>query len=154
MMLFGDAGVDAIPELLANTSADIIKKSLAFMTQVALAGGPLNDDGLARLEKIKSLFNQAARQAKDNVTPESFSAVSVSRLPRPARRAAAASNNGINATPAVAKQAKSKQTTKTAAAQSSRVKSTSVKALATKSSARKSAVNKAGVKPASKKTSA
>ena len=155
MMLFGEAGVDAIPELLANTSAEVIKKSLAFMTQVALAGGPLNDDGLARLEKVKNLFNQAARQAKDNVTPEGFAAVSVSRLPRPAKRAVAAANDGISTTPAVARQTKAKRATKTAAAQSSRIKSTSVKALANKSiAARKSAGSKAGAKPASKKTSA
>lgn len=82
MMLFGDAGVDAIPELLANSSPEVIKGALAFMTQVALAGGPLNDDGMARLEKIKRLFNQAAKLAKDNITPEGFSAISLSRLPR------------------------------------------------------------------------
>lgn len=82
MMLFGDAGVDAIPELLANSSPEVIKGALAFMTQVALAGGPLNDDGMARLEKIKCLFNQAAKLAKDNITPEGFSAISLSRLPR------------------------------------------------------------------------
>ena len=154
MMLFGDAGVDAIPELLANASEEVIKGSLAFMTQVALAGGPLNDDGLARLEKIKSLFNQAARRAKGNVTPEGFSSVSVSRLPRPGRKAAATAPESAAAISTVASKSATSKSTKAAAAQSSRARTTSVKAVRAKpSTARTSTTTKVRSKSLAKKKS-
>lgn len=129
MMLFGDAGVDAIPELLANSSPEVIKGALAFMTQVALAGGPLNDDGMARLEKIKSLFNQAAKQAKGNITPDGFSAISMSRLPR--RLSKPSVDNTVDSTTAkakrtrVASKATSSSRPKTASASKASVKKTS-----------------------------
>ncbi|PMR76941.1 DUF3141 domain-containing protein [Billgrantia endophytica] len=62
-----EAALEAIPDLLVNEKAEMIRTSLEHIDHVLAASGELNDQSRARQERIQALFEQAL----DRVDPES-----------------------------------------------------------------------------------
>jgi hypothetical protein len=67
MMMDGPAAIQAMDDLLAHASAADIREACSAMKQVLEVASPLNERGLAALERMEAIFEAAAQRAEADV---------------------------------------------------------------------------------------
>ncbi len=135
--------IGALPELLRIASADSIRETSDFAKRVVSAGGPLNSVGIARLNEVQLIFEEAARNSTSNLSPSHFKPSASSRKPASAKPASARGAVAAKAAPTAKRVAKKAVAAKPSPVKAAPAKAAPVKAAAVKAASVKAAPVKA-----------